>query len=278
MIETAKVRNVVYKCPTGYEGQFVFIKGWLNDAHNFPPVILAYDVFSRTKDFSTLGALLAQKGFDVFIYDISYKQQPKRQQNISYWADELLQVVSWVRHTRGGAKPVLIGEGTGNLICLQLARSHARFLHSLLMVYPHFSVAHKLSPIKMLLIRILADMVPKWNIPHSLFKKILGNTRKLKRTSKLKLPLYMLYDLLIALSQSKKLFMRLNIPCVVVCSEKSAPCKYDVVKRLVSKHQNPESISVVATAQSPLVEFDPQDKPEHLVDKLNKWIHGLLLA
>jgi alpha-beta hydrolase superfamily lysophospholipase len=245
-----KIRNIVYVCPVDHSGTSLFVKGWIapTPKQDTAPIILIHDIEESSDDYIACAEKLAQLGFNVYAFEL--RIQTKRTKGASLlglenFSNDLLQVVAWIKYKESGQKPILVGQGLGSLVCLYFAQHFNKYISAMVFVSPLFSIQETVTPIKRFFIRTLAQIAPYLATPAWLSFMFTDFHKKESKKRKGKLPIYFMHELLMSISRSHKFFSRLSIPTLIVCPGVDPVCRYEFLKRLISKHKNEEKISLV---------------------------------
>ncbi len=251
--QNKRLRTIVYVCPVDHSGTSVFVKGWIApNEKEARPLILVHDLEDSPDDYILCAEKLANEGFNVYTFELRIQTKRLRgssRLDFQSHASDLLQVVSWIKYKEGGRKPIIVGQGLGALVCLYFSQNFSKYISAIVFVSPLFSIHENVSPFKRLLIRTLANVTPFLATPAWLsfaFSEPLKKDSKKRR----RLPIYFTQELLNSLSRSHKLFSRLSLPTLILCPDVDSICRYDLLKRLISKHKNEEKISLVTLETS----------------------------
>lgn len=246
----SKIRTIVYVCPVDHSGTSLFVKGWIAPSNQEPekniPVILVHDLEESPDDYLPCAEKLAEAGFNVYSYELrpqSKRARGSAQLDMNSYSNDLLQVVAWIKYKESGRKPIIIGHGLGALICLYFSQTFSKYVSAAVFVSPLFSIHEVVKPFKRFLVRTLAQITPYLGTPHSL--SFIFSEAKKDAKKRRKLPIYFTQELLVSLSRSHKLFSRLSLPTLLLCPNVDPVCRYEFLKRLISKHKNEEKISLV---------------------------------
>lgn len=248
--DQSKIRTLVYVCPVDTAGTSLFVKGWMapHPSKDPIPVIFVHDLGETLENYTPVAEKLALDGFNVYSFDMRIKKKRLRDLGAVGFEDlasDLLQVVAWIKHKEEGTKPIVIGQGVGALVALYFAQGHGNFASSLVLASPPFSLQKTIRPLQRFLIRTLAQILPSLHTPHWIAPPLTESIDTESPKKRIKIPLSITQELLIAISKSHKLFFRVSIPTLLLCPSEDSICKYDILKRLISKHKNEERMSMV---------------------------------
>ncbi len=248
--QDTKIRTIVYVCPVDHNGTSLFIKGWISpkNRNQTTPVILVHDLDESTDDYVEFAEKLADAGFNVYCFEMRIQSKLMKASailNFDILSSDLLQVVAWIKHKELGKKPIIVGQGLGSLVCLYFTQNFSKFCAGVVFASPLFSLHEVVKPLKRFSIRTLAQVAPLLSTPHWLSFNFSDPLKKDTKKRKGRLPLYFTQELLIAISRSHKLFSRVSIPTLLLCPDIDAVCRYDFLKRLISKHKDEDKISMV---------------------------------
>ncbi|MBI2603334.1 MAG: alpha/beta hydrolase [Deltaproteobacteria bacterium] len=248
--EQLKIRTLVYVCPVDTAGTSLFVKGWMAPSPSKEPIplIFVHDLGETIEHYTPSAERLAMEGFNVYCFEMRIQKKRLRDAGaISFeeLASDLLQVVAWIKHKEDGNKPIVIGQGIGSLVALYFAQGHGNFASSLVLSSPLFSLQKTIRPLQRFLIRTLSQAMPTVHTPHWMAPYLTDTLDPDVSKKRVKVPLSITQELLIAISKSHKLFFRVSIPTLLLCPTEDSVCKYDILKRLISKHKNEERITMV---------------------------------
>lgn len=245
-----KIRTIVYVCPVDHSGTSLFVKGWIapGEKADTIPVILIHDLEEAPDDYVNCAEKLAEAGFNVYTFELRIQTKRLRGSamlDFGVHASDLLQVVAWIKHKESGRKPIIAGQGLGALVALHFAQNFHKYISAIVFVSPLFSLHEPLSPLKRFLIRSLSQIVPFLPTPSWCSFQFSEGAKKELKKRRARLPLYFTQEILVAISRSHKLFSRINLPTLLLCPGMDPVCRYEFLKRLISKHKSEEKISLV---------------------------------
>ena len=233
----SRIRNLVYTCPVDHSGSSVYVKGWLVPETKKKPVVLVHGLSESTEDLAPFAETMTEKGFSVYGFDLSgHRHYEDKSELISKFDQlylDLLQVVAWVKHKENGQKPIVIGHGTGALVALFFAKGYGKFCHSMVFVSPLFSMVDQVSGYRRMFLGSLDEFFPTFRPPRWISPKFTDNGRD----GPLKLDNRLAYELLSAISHSRKIFQRHRLHTLIISAKEDPVAKYDFLKRLILKHK-----------------------------------------
>ena len=244
--EDSSVRNLVYTCPVDHTGTSVFVKGWLIPENNKRPVVLVHGLGESVELMAPFAKKLAARGYSVYGFDLRGHGQSGRKlghiPSFHQLSLDLLQVVAWVKHKEAGRKPIIIGQGMGSLVALFFGKGYAKFCHSMVFVSPTFSLVDHIKSYRRFSLKTLAELLPTMMLPSRFcpqFTQIDMLSSKAPKISAL-----LAYELLNAISQSRKQFQRHRLKSLVLCPKEDGVARYEFLKRAVQKHKFSERIDL----------------------------------
>lgn len=248
--QSEKIRNIVYVCPVDHSGTSVFVKGWISPTSKSlsVPLIFIHDLEESPDEYVSCAEKLADQGFNVYIFELraaNKRSKGSSTLDLESYSNDLLQVVAWIKYKEGGHKPVVIGQGFGALISLYFVQEHSKYISSLVFASPLFSPHESITPFKRFFIKTMAQFLPSLPTPLFLSFMYTDIIKKDSRKRRGRLPISFIQGLLNSISQSHKLFLRINIPTLILCPSIDAVSRYHILKRLLSKHQHEEKLSLV---------------------------------
>lgn len=239
-----ELRTIVYVCPVDHRGTSVFVKGWLGNTGEKPktPIVFAQDLGSSAQDLTNTAQQFGRRGFNAYTYEMRLKRSDHSQSRLAFeeLASDLLQVVAWIKHRESGKRPIVVGQGLGALVAVYFAQGHSKFAAGLVFSAPLFFLAKKLSPFRRFLLRTLTRTAPSINTP-----SIVASLQDIDAQSVGKISISLTQEILIAISRAPKLFMRISLPTLLICPSRDKLCRYEPIKRLMSKHKNESLISLL---------------------------------
>ena len=240
------VRNLVYTCPVDHTGTSVFVKGWLIPEDNKRPVVVVQGLGESVELMAPFAKKLAGRGYSVYGFDLRGHGQSGRKlghiPSFHQLSLDLLQVVAWVKHKESGRKPIIIGQGMGSLVALFFAKGYGKFCHSMIFVSPVFSLIDQIQSFQRFYLKTFAELLPTMMLPSRLcpqFTQIDMLSSKAPKISAL-----LAYELLNAISQSRKQFQRHRLKSLVLCPKDDGVVRYEFIKRSVQKHKFSERIDL----------------------------------
>ncbi len=247
--QDAKLRTIVYVCPVDHSGTSLFIKGWISPKERSQtiPIVLVHDLDESTDDYVRFAEELANAGFNVYCFEMRIQSKLLKGSsmlNFETLASDLLQVVAWIKHKELGKRPIIVGQGVGSLVCLYFVQNFSKFCSAVVFSSPLFSLHVNVHPLRRFAIRTLAKVAPFLPTPRWLSFHFSDPAKKDLKKRKRRLPLYFTQELLVAISRSHKLFSRVSIPTLLLCPGADPICRYDFLKRLVSKHKDEDKMSM----------------------------------
>ncbi|MFK7824530.1 MAG: alpha/beta fold hydrolase [Oligoflexales bacterium] len=244
--EDPSVRNLVYTCPVDHTGTSVFVKGWLIPEDNKRPVVLVHGLGESVELMAPFAKKLAARGYSVYGFDLRGHGQSGRKlghiPSFHQLSLDLLQVVAWVKHKESGRKPIIIGQGMGSLVGLFFAKGYGKFCHSMIFVSPVFSLVDHIKSFQRFYLRTFAELLPIMMLPSRLcpqFTQIDMLSSKAPKISAL-----LAYELLNAISQSRKQFQRHRLKSLVLCPKDDGVARYEFLKRATQKHKFTERLDL----------------------------------
>lgn len=244
---TSSPKKVVYTCPVDHEGTSLFVRGWLADGRTYYPLILVHDLWQSSEVYEDLAVYLCQQGFNVYAYDLrGHGQSGSRLGHIESFeilARDLLQVVAWIKHIHGGIKPIIIGQGFGGIVGLYFARGFPKFAKAMVLASPTINLIKTVRPYHRLIIKTLAELLPAFQIPNRIcpvFSQSFGKKNK----NRFRLTNFTVLELLNAISQARKLLMRVSLPTLFLCPEKDPVTRFDGLKRILSKNKKNDRMQI----------------------------------
>ena len=266
-------KNAVYSCPVDHEGTTIFIQGRVTNEDHLHPVVFIHDLFQSSRDYADLAEQIAEAGFSTYCFDLrghgDSGGKPGHIENFDTLVRDLLQVVAWIRYVHGGRNPTLVCQGVGCIVGLFFARGFRQYINGLVLAAPTIQLARVVGPYQRLAIKTLAELFPTWNCPAYLTPPFARPTRGHRG----RLTNATVVELLNALSQSRKLLIRLPLRCLFVIPEEDTICLYDGLKRIVAKNRQSKAISVLTVpskSHSPLTEQSPDDSLD--TQQLIEWL------
>lgn len=280
----ARVRNLVYTCPVDHDGTSVFVKGWLIPGASSNPIVLVHDIGETVESLEPFAMSLATAGYSVYGFDMrghgQSDQKLGRALNFKQLTSDLLQVVAWVKHKESGKKPIVIAQGIGALVSLFFARGYGKISDAMVFASPIFSLSENITPFRRFILKSLADFFPSMNLPHSLCPTFTHMTDKRnpekRRSSKssIKISAQFAYELLNAISQSRKLFQRHRLKSLILCPKEDQVCKYEFLKRQILKHQFNKDLCLkfIESSQHRILSSD-HDSIEQSSYEIKQWLN-----
>jgi alpha-beta hydrolase superfamily lysophospholipase len=279
---TPAIHHAVYTCPIDHGGNTVVIQGWSTSAQGDTSVIIIHDVGESASGLDLFAEGLALEGYRVYGFDLrGFSERDRsslRGTRFSDLALDLLQVVAWIKHKSQGKKPLIIGQGLGALLSVYFAKNYQKYCLGFVLVSPIIDLGDKIKPLKRLLIRFLAEIVPNVEIPVQLcptFNYFFSENGKIIKKQR-KISLRLTNELLKVMAQFKKLFHRLKLPALVICPDEDQLYKYDAIKRIIAKHPAKQlmRLSFVETREHNLLSCGPEFVPV-MVQKIGQWLDTL---
>lgn len=277
----SKARSLVYTCPVDHVGTSLFVKGWVLPQSSKAPIILVHDLGESANNMEDIATQFSDKGYNVYSFDIrGHGQSGRRLGHISGFHQltiDLLQVVAWVKHKEGGKKPIIAGQGFGALICMSFATSQAKFCQGLALISPMISLGNTIRPYQRFIISTLAEFFPTLMLPHSITPRFTYVFKKDKKKIKAqhKISALLTHEILIALSQSRKNFNRLNTNSLIICPSDDIIYRYEHIKKMVQKHKNNEKIKLeFINTNCHQMMSDDLEVIKTVVEHMTEWMEG----
>lgn len=167
--------------PVDHQGSPVFVRHWLQNnpsaalgAHN--PLLLIHDVTEDSSHYEDTGQFFCEQGYPTYAMDLrghgSSVRQSRNVVQFSTLVLDVLQIAGWIKHQNQGRAPILICQGVGSLIGLEIQRSHFKFCAGVVMVAPTLVLHHRVVLWKRALINSLGELSPGRKVPLSLMPRL----------------------------------------------------------------------------------------------------------
>mgnify|MGYP000346601829 CR=1 FL=1 len=270
-----KIRNLVYTCPVDHLGTSVFVKGWISGETPQQSVILVHDLGETAEDFDGMATKLVNSGFNVYSFDQrGHGQSGRRLGHIPSFRQlslDLLQVAAWVRHQEN-TKPFIIGQGMGALVAMFFTKSYAKFCQGVVLASPLVGTIKPVRPFHRLILRSLADFFPTFILPNFLCPVFTSGKQKKGKPVAL-VGALLANELLVAISQARKLLMRQQTPTLLICANNDTVCRYESFKKLLAK-QTDKNIFTLQFIEGETHRLLTEDEKnfEQVYDTLTSWL------
>jgi pimeloyl-ACP methyl ester carboxylesterase len=157
-------QTVVYSCPVDHAGMALYVKGWLVENSEYPPVILIHDLGEHIGSYRAFASALNDLGVSVYAYDLRGHGRSGRIlsqiQRTGDLVNDLLQVVAWIRHKEGGQAPILLGHGFGAQLVLRFRQSFPKMFEAAILAAPAFELKCRKSRFNKIVTRLLYEISP----------------------------------------------------------------------------------------------------------------------
>lgn len=171
-------QNLVYSIPVDHEGTAVYVKGWAKANSPYPPLVIVHDLGENISLYRPAAKRLGEEGFSVFGFDLrGHGRSGRLLGHIPHFdslVNDLLQVVAWIRFKSNRRIPLIVGQGLGALITVYFQKAYPKLVHGSVLVAPALDHKLRLSTFHRLLIRGLAEILPRSRLPRSLVPRFVS--------------------------------------------------------------------------------------------------------
>ncbi len=161
--------TTVFSCPVDHSGTSVYLKGWLTDTCEFPPLVFVHDLGEHIGKYRKMAIDLNAVGCNFYGFDLrGHGRSGRMLGHITRFDDlvnDLLQVVAWVKHKEGGRPPILLGQGIGALVAVHFLIAHRNMAQAAALAAPTLSLQHKVRGWHRVVIKSLSEMMPTMRVP-----------------------------------------------------------------------------------------------------------------
>jgi alpha-beta hydrolase superfamily lysophospholipase len=231
----------------------VSIRGWQIQGNlDSPAFLLIHDVGESTQMYKACARYFAENKFSCYGFDQrGHGNSTDTVDRILSFEDlvqDLIQVVSWIRHLHNGVPPVLVGQGYGCLISAELLVKFPSMAQALVLAAPTIELTRDLKPAHRRLISVLSEVYPKMRLPKFLRPRFSNPRHKVLNTaiatrivksllSEDDLPISagLAWELLQAMERFPKVLEKISKPVLVVLPEADEVAKYTRVKDLLNR-------------------------------------------
>ncbi|MFW7382203.1 MAG: alpha/beta fold hydrolase [Oligoflexus sp.] len=170
--DTDDTQNLVYSIPVDHEGTAVFVKGWAKANSEYPPLVIVHDLGENIALYRTAARRLGEEGFSVFGFDLrGHGRSGRLLGHIPHFdslVNDLLQVVAWIRFKSNRRVPLIVGQGLGALITVYFQKAYPQMVDGSVLVAPVLDHKLRLTLVHRLLVRGMAEVLPRSRLPRSL--------------------------------------------------------------------------------------------------------------
>jgi len=171
-VTTGGTHTTVFSCPVDHSGTSVYLKGWLTDDCEFPPLVFVHDLGEHIGKYRKMAIDLNADRCNFYGFDLrGHGRSGRMLGHITRFDDlvkDLLQVVAWVKHKEKGRQPILVGQGIGALVIVHFLATHKNLVQGAAIAAPSFTLSHKVRGWKRMLIRTLSEIIPTLRMPTGL--------------------------------------------------------------------------------------------------------------
>jgi alpha-beta hydrolase superfamily lysophospholipase len=251
-----KVQIMVLSCPVDHQGNSVHVKGWVKTDSDKPPVVLIHDFGEHVGNYRPAARQLLAAGFSVYGFDLrGHGLSGPNLGHIPTFAalvNDLLQVVAWIRYKSNRRVPFLIGQGIGALMAVYFQRAYPSMTQGAVLAAPYLRVNAYTSPLKRVVIKALAETLPKMRLLDMLTPAFLSHyTAVYAGSHETRSPTYFhgvtanfANEILQAIYQAPHEFLQMVNPALILCPELDSICDYSRLRDLVSQHSRPELFEI----------------------------------
>lgn len=174
-VTTGGTHTTVFSCPVDHSGTSVYLKGWLTDLCEFPPLVFVHDLGEHIGKYRKMAIDLNSVHCNFYGFDLrGHGRSGRMLGHITRFDDlvnDLLQVVAWVKHKEKGRQPILIGQGMGALIVTHFLAKHKNMGQGAVLAAPTFVLQHKTRGWQRFLVKSLSEILPTLRLPSGLRPK-----------------------------------------------------------------------------------------------------------
>ena len=173
------INSIVFNQPVDHLGTELYVKGYINQNTNMPPVIFVHDLGETSTDYRDAVKGLAVRGFSSFIFD--QRGHGRSGQILGHigkfdeLVEDLLQVVNWVQYKSQRRKPYIVAFGLGALALTHFLQRNPNRCQGCIFVSPR--MIDRTSALHRSLIHMMAEMVPRLRVPLRLTPRVLMGAR-----------------------------------------------------------------------------------------------------
>lgn len=238
--------NYSFSCPVDHDGTFLQIRGWtVEHAKNQRPLLLVHDWGEDSTIFGSLGRHLNSHDYSCYAYDLrghglsgeSWTKSPSFAQHLQ----DLLQVVSWLKHENKGQTVEIVAQGMSALMLLHFIKTFPKLLSRSLMVAPALGLQAKQAPWRRFVMRAISDVAPRITLPRALSPQITVPSSYTRPTTIIQtlmaaggqppLSAGMLMQTLEAMNQGRKILLEKELfPLTLWIPEQSSVYDYSFLK------------------------------------------------
>ena len=242
------IRKVVTSLPVDHSGTTVYIKGWrLAEPKSPHPIIIVHDLGEHTGYYRYAAATLVERGYSVYTFDLRGHGRSGRRlghaPSFNVLVKDLLQVVAWVRHREGGAKPVILGHGIGALIAMDFTKNFGHYCCAVVLSAPCIELTQKVTAPTRSFIRVLSTVAPMARIPSSMSpgftRRLKGELKESEEHTTIYFPLMtarFTQELLLAIKRAEVSFVEYSGSVLFLCPEDDNICSFTSLKKRAAIH------------------------------------------
>lgn len=260
----------IMTCPIDHKGNYLLVRRMQADNALGTPIILMQDICDPCETLAPAILKFQALRYNVYCYNARINSVPKGETVVfAHLVSDLLQVIALVKSKESGAKPVVIAQGVNGLVALFLANTHAQFMAGVALITPILSLKDHVPPLRRFLMTVFAQFFPASKLPRQINLRVcnVSNINHQGVSSALAL------DLLNISSASRKLLNRLRVPCLLIYPSADPIGKFDFLKRIVTKHKNPEKIQLVDIKKEIHLLLNADDETLQMtVDSIAPWL------
>lgn len=239
-----EVQAVVYRCPIDHSGGTIYLKGWIVEDSELPPIVIVHDLGEGVRFYRSLAVRLHALGFSTFCFDLRGhgRSGPVLGHAPSFHSlvKDLLQVGSWVRFKSGRRLPILMSQGVGSLITTYFQEIYPEYINHHIAISPHYKLSNTISRSTRLFVKMFGELSPRFKLPKALSLRLTtfgsGLPSKRQKAFKGVFSFGLLKELLQALEGLPDVFIRCTHDCLIIIPQQVTEYDGIFVKNLLAKH------------------------------------------
>ncbi len=235
-----------YMLPVDHAGTSLFVRFWRSPKSSHHPILWLHDFGESSKSIAPGAQALQTRGWNVYGFDRRGHGKSGKQRghipNFDTLVQDLLQVSAWIKHTSSGKAPLLIAQGSASTEALSFSQLFENFCEGIILINPVLSVKNPMEPWVRSMIRMLAQISPKFRLPLKITSKYYFLAPRVTAT--------LTNELLAAIENSEANISETTRPTLFMIPDHDDTSDYHPLKKLVALHDR-ENLTLKSLPFSP---------------------------